>query len=249
MKIGSQMTAKNGNTRIAGVLGGMGPGATVDFMSRVISLTPADADQDHVRMLVNHNPTVPDRQIDSDQNKRAVEESLSDMALVLEKAGADFLVMPCNTAHGFIGRAVAAVSIPFVHIVTATVNAIGRTEPEATRIGLLATDACLNAGLYQSAGHDAGMALLLPSKSEQASIMQLVFRIKGGDQGSEVAHEMFNRANSLIQRGADVVIAGCTEIPLVISAERLTVPFLSSTDILAEQTVALCLGHTSLQGQ
>jgi aspartate racemase len=138
------------------------------------------------------------------------------------------------------------VSIPFVNIVAETVQAVREAEPEAASVGILATDACLKADLYQSAIHDAGLSVLLPSASEQATVMKLVFRIKSGDQGSEVAHEMINLANSLIQRGADVLIAGCTEIPLVISTQGLTVPFISSTDVLAERTVALCLGQSPL---
>ena len=233
-------------TKTAGVLGGMGPYATVDFMAKVISLTPADSDQGHARMLVNHNPKVPDRQIDTDEQRLAVRETLAEMALLLEAAGADFLVMPCNTAHAFHDLAVEKISIPFVNIVTETVAAIRDLEPEAMSVGVLATDACLKANLYQSAIHDAGLSVLLPSHREQEAVMQLVFRIKSGDQGGDVAHEMSNIANSLIQRGADILIAGCTEIPLVISAERMTVPVISSTDVLAERTVAICLGHSPL---
>jgi len=234
------------NTKIAGVLGGMGPGATIDFMSKVLSLTPADSDQDHVRMLVDHNPRVPDRQVDTATQRIAVQQILAEMAQGLESAGADFLVMPCNTAHGFLDLALEKVSIPFVNIVAETVQSIREAEPEVASVGILATDACLKAGLYQAAVHDAGMSVLLPSAGEQATVMKLVFRIKGGDQGSDVAHEMINLANSLIQRGADVIIAGCTEIPLVVSSQGLTVPFVSSTDVLAERTVALCIGQSPL---
>jgi aspartate racemase len=233
-------------TKTAGVLGGMGPYATIDFMAKVISLTPADSDQDHARMLVNHNPKVPDRQIDTDEQRLAVRETLAEMALLLEAAGADFLVMPCNTAHAFNDLAVEKISIPFVNIVTETVAAIRDLEPEAMSVGVLATDACLKANLYQSAIHDAGLSVQLPSHREQEAVMQLVFRIKSGNQGGDVAHEMSNIANSLIQRGVDILIAGCTEIPLVISAERMTVPVISSTDVLAERTVAICLGHSPL---
>ena len=235
-----------GNTRVAGVLGGMGPDATIDFMSKVLSLTAADSDQDHVRMLVNHNPKVPDRQVDTASQRQAVQRSLAEMALGLETAGADFLVMPCNTAHGFLDLALRGVSIPFVNIIAETVQAVREAEPEAASVGILATDVCLKADLYQSAIHDAGMSVLLPSAGEQATVMKLVFRIKGGDRGGDVAHEMINLANSLIQRGADVLIAGCTEIPLVVSAQGLTVAFISSTDVLAERTVALCLGQAPL---
>jgi aspartate racemase len=233
-------------TKIAGILGGMGPDATVDFMAKVISLTPADSDQDHARMLVNHNPKVPDRQIDTDEQRLAVREVLANMAQGLEAAGADFLVMPCNTAHGFHDLALEKTSIPFINIIDETVTAIRDLEPDAVSVGVLATDVCLKANLYQSAIHDAGLSVLLPSAGEQELIMKLVFRMKSGDQGSEVAHDMSNIANSLIQRGADILIAGCTEIPLVLSAERMTVPLISSTDILAERTVALCLGQTPL---
>jgi len=233
-------------TKTAGVLGGMGPDATIDFMSKVISMTPADADQDHVRMLVNHNPKVPDRQIDTDEQRLMVRETLASMAQGLEQFGADFLVMPCNTAHGFLDLAIEQTTIPFINIVDETIAEITALEPDAASVGVLAADMCLQGNLYQTAIHDAGMSVLLPSAGEQQLIMKLVFRIKGGDQGSEVAHDMLNIANSLIQRGADVLVAGCTEIPLVLSAERMTVPLISSTDVLAARTVALCLGHTPL---
>ena len=234
------------NRQVAGVLGGMGPYATIDFMAKVVEMTPGDADQDHVQLIVNHNPTVPDRQIDTDEQRLAVQKALTDMAQGLETAGSDFLVMPCNTAHDFLHQLLGVINIPFLHIVTETIAAIRSLEPNAGVIGILATDACLNAQLYQSAIHDAGMRVLLPAVSEQASIMQMILRIKSGDQASDVAHEMTNRANSLIQQGADVVVGGCTEIPLVISGERLTVPFVSSTDVLAERTVSICLGNSPL---
>jgi len=233
-------------TRVAGVLGGMGPDATVDFMSKVLSLTPAERDQDHVRMLVNQNPAIPDRRVETDEGRAAVQEILAEMALGLETAGADFLVMPCNTAHDFLDLALQKIKIPFVHIVSETVKAIREVEPEAASVGVMAIDTCLDANLYQPAIHDAGMSVLLLSASEQAAMMQLIFRIKRGDQSVDLAHEMINLANSLIQQGADVIVAGCTEIPLVISAERLTVPFISSTDVLAERTVALGLGSSPL---
>lgn len=229
-----------------GVLGGMGPDATLDFMSRVVSLTPAESDQDHIQMLVNHNPTVPDRQIDTTEQRRAVEDTLADMAQGLEDAGAEFLVMPCNTAHGFLATALQRISIPFLHIVRETVAAVREADPDANCVGMLAADACLRSGLYQEELHNAGLRVLKPSAHEQATIMQLIYRIKGGDQGSSVAHEMENRANSLIQQGADVIIGGCTEVPLVLADAGLSAPFVSSTEILAERTVAICCGQAAL---
>jgi len=234
------------SNRIVGVLGGMGPDATVDFMSRVIALTPASSDQDHIRMLVDHNPKVPDRQREGDTQQQSIAEVLAKMASGLEASGANFLVMPCNTSHAFLEQVLSEVSVPFVSIIDETVLFVLEAEPDTSSVGILATDVCLDAGLYQSALHDAGFSVLLPSADEQAVVMQLISRIKSGDQSADLAQEMLNVASSLIQRGADVVIAGCTEIPLVIAAERLSVPFISSTDVLASVTVALCLGQSPL---
>ena len=232
-----------------GVLGGMGPDATVDFMSSVIRLTPADGDRDHVPMIVEQNPHVPDRQGATPEQAAAINNELAEMALRLQTAGADFLVMPCNTAHGFIDSLLERIEVPFVHIVDETVAAIRRIDDEANNIGLMATDACLESKLYQDALHSAGMHVLLPSTSEQQTLMELVFRIKAGEQSQALATEMHNRANSLVQQGADVIVGGCTEIPLVVDALQLSVPFLSSTAILAEQTVKYSLGELALPGQ
>ena len=163
-----------------GVLGGMGPDATVDFMTHVIAMTPAGRDQDHVRMLVDSNPQVPDRQEAMRGDPGPVRDALAAMARGLEAGGARFLVMPCNTAHAFIDDAVAAVSIPFVSIIDVTIASIVETLPQARRIGLLATDACLASGVYQRATAPANLELMLPDAAAQADCMALIFRVKGG---------------------------------------------------------------------
>lgn len=236
----------SGKRLTVGVLGGMGPGATVDFMSKVIALTPAARDQDHVRMLVDHNPTVPDRQIDTPEQRDNVRKALANMAVGLERSGADFLVIPCNTAHGFIDEAVSAVSIPLIHIVTETVRESRRLAGDSSSVGLLATDGCLRAGLYNEALVENGQYPILPDDDAQARLMQLIGRIKSGDQSESVANTMTEIASSLINSGAGVVIAGCTEIPLVLTQDTLVVPLISSSGVLAQRTVDICLGKQAL---
>jgi len=109
--------------KVVGVIGGMGPDATVDFMSRVIAFTEATRDQDHVRMLVDNNPAVPCRQEALLRDGKDPGPVLAGMARGLETAGADFLVMPCNTAHAFADVVRDAVSIPLLSIVDTTVAA------------------------------------------------------------------------------------------------------------------------------
>ncbi|HEX2139618.1 MAG TPA: amino acid racemase [Woeseiaceae bacterium] len=222
-----------------GVLGGMGPDATVDFMAKVIALTPAERDQDHIRMIVEHNPKVPNRQAAIRSGEPEVGRLLAQMARSLEAAGADFLVMPCNSAHAFVDPIRQAAAIPLVSIIAESVREIGRAMPGARRAGLLATDGLQEAGLYQQALVRAGHAPVLLEKEALGRLMNLINRVKAGDRSEDVGRGMQTLVDSLAARGAELVIAACTEIPLVLRAADLDVPLIASTDILARRTVEL----------
>ena len=228
---------------IAGVMGGLGPAATVDFMSRVLNTTEASTDQDHIRLLVDHNPTVPDRHRAIAGETPSVAPELAEMARGLENAGADFLVMVCNTAHAYTDEIRAAITIPFVSIVDVTVAALG---PEPRAVGVMAADGCLRAGLYQRALAQAGHEAVLWSDAELEQFMALVYRIKAGERDEEISGGMSRLAASLQFAGADALIAGCTEIPLVLSAADAGLPLYSSTDLLVEHTIAVARGTLDL---
>src|SRR5210317_1191178 len=132
--------------KTAGVLGGMGPEATVDFMAKVIALTDASCDQDHVRMLVDHNPHVPDRQDAILGDGEDPGPVLAAMAAGLEASGADFLVVPCNTAYVYQDAILAATHIPLISIIGVSIAAATERAPQASRIGVLATDGCIKSG-------------------------------------------------------------------------------------------------------
>lgn len=227
------------NQKIAGVLGGMGPDATVDFMARVLAVTPAGGDEEHVHLLVDQNPDVPNRQAAILEDGDDPRPALAEMAVRLEAAGADFLVMPCNTAHVFSASIRAAVNIPLVSIVDITVEEIEKTAVPSAIVGVLATAGCVAGRLYQDALEAAGFGYVLPDGAELQTLAALNGRIKSGDTGTAVAVEMRGLADALVQRGAEIVIAACTEIPLVLDASVLTVPLISTTDVLARRTVAL----------
>ncbi len=225
-----------------GVLGGMGPEATVHFMSRVIALTPGDSDQDHLRMLVDQNPAVPDRQdalLRDGENPGPV---LAEMATRLAAGGCDFLVMPCNTAHAYLGDIVSAVSIPLISIIDATLDAAG----DANSVGVMATTGLIHANVYQSALEARGTTCLLPTGDDVDELTRSAFEIKSGNKGDEVKAGVTRIANALIARGADVIVLGCTEFPLVLAQGDINVPLLSSTDELAKITVALSRGDKQL---
>lgn len=230
------------NLLTVGVLGGMGPDATVDFMSKVIAATPATSDQEHVHMLVDHNPHVPDR-------TRAIlgeggdpGSVLAAMATQLQRAGADFIVMPCNTAHAYQPDIEAAIDIPFISIIDETIAACSGKAA----VGLLATRGCLASGIYQAALGASATETIVPDDDQVTELANLIAAIKTGDRSSTVGAGMQRLAEVLTARGAEVVIAGCTEIPLVLEQSMLDVPLISSTDILAEATVARALGQRQL---
>ncbi|MEX2496961.1 MAG: amino acid racemase [Woeseia sp.] len=230
------------NELTVGVLGGMGPEATVDFMTRVLALTSAKKDQDHIHMLVDHNPKVPNRQAAIRGTGEDAGPALAAMAQRLESAGAGFLVMPCNSAHAFLQAIRAVTGLPLVSIIRESVREIARVSSGAKEVGVMATDALLETGIYQTALLEAGLAPLLPPADELGRLMDLIGRIKAGDKGREVADEMSTLAELLASSGADVIIAACTEIPLVLHAGNISVPVISTTDVLARRTVEIARG-------
>jgi aspartate racemase len=127
-----------------------------------------------------------------------------------------------------------------------TIGEIKQKYPDARHAGVLATDGLLAAGIYQKALTEAGLVPVLPGDEELARLMTLIARIKSGDKSREVVQEMGALAELLASAGADVIIAGCTEIPLVLDAAKNTVPIVASTDVLARKTIALARGLEAL---
>lgn len=226
-----------------GVLGGLGPAATVDFMSRILELTPAGHDQDHLRLLVDQNPRVPSRQRALLEGGESPAPALAEMARGLEAQGADFLVMPCNTAHAWEAEIVAAVGVPFVGIVSATVAAV----PEGIRrIGVLETPALAKSKLYPRALAGRGLTPVGLGDAGCNALMQLAYAVKRGERGDTLCAAMIKLVQTLVDDGAEAIVAACTEVPLMLAAADVAVPLISSTDALARRTVALATGALPL---
>lgn len=238
------MTGGSGKT--AGVMGGMGPDATVDFMAKVIALTDSGRDQDHIHMLVDQDPTVPNRQEAINSGVDNVSSHLAEMARRLEAGGADFLVMVCNTAHVFLDEVHATRCIPFISIIDESVGEIERICPGARCVGVMATDGCLDTNIYQDAIAASGRTSVVPDEENLRLLMHWIHAIKAGDQSDEVKQGMASVARALVNDGAEVLIAGCTEIPIVFGGDDFAVPVVASTDILARRTVEFAQGLVPL---
>ena len=193
-------------------------------------------------MIVDHNPRCPSRQEAMLRDGEDPGPTLAAMAAGLETAGADFLVMPCNTAHAFSDSIKAATTIPLVSIIDVTVSACADYDA----VGVLATSCCLDSHLYQNALAENNIRAVIPDDDEVDLLLNLINRIKTGDRSSESALELQTVAASLVQKGAQAIVAGCTEIPLLLDKLMLAVPLISSTDVLASATVRIARGEQPL---
>ena len=219
--------------KVLGVLGGMGPAATVAFLARVQALTPAEGDADHLRVVMDMNPQVPDR----NTRPGEAEAELAGMALRLKAAGAEVLAMPCNTAHAQ-KAGIEAAGLPFIDMIAETVGAARATG--ARRIGILATPG--GEALYRGALEAAGLEPVVMQGGARDGFMACVYAVKRGDTGTDQRAVMRSLGEGLIAAGAQAVIAGCTEVPLLLAAEDLAAPLVDSAEVLAAACVRTCAG-------
>lgn len=228
-----------------GVIGGVGPQATVCFMDAVVQLTAAGRDQEHVDMVVMQHASIPDRT--AFVLGRSTDDPgpvMAADAAVLDRLGVGFIVVPCNTAHVFVDQVVAAASVPVVSIVGETVAAALARNPGLRTAGVMATSGTLASGVYQRELAAAGVAALVPDDEHQAILMSVIYdQVKGG---APVDMGMWHTVvDHLRARGAEVMILGCTELSVVAADEHLLADasYVDSLDALARRTVVMAGGR------
>jgi len=222
---------------IIGILGGMGPEATAELFYRIIKVTPAKKDQDHLRIIIDNNPKIPDRTEAILYGGPNPLPMMIETARNLERAGASFIIIPCNTSHYYIEDLQKEVGIPIVNMIEVTASRL--KSMNFRRVGLLATAGTIKTGLYQKALEKEGIKVIVPSDDDQKRVMSAIYdHIKASDlrAGREIVLEM---ANLLIEQGAEAIICGCTEISLVLEEGDVRVPVVDPLQILAEEAVRL----------
>lgn len=229
--------------KIIGIVGGMGPEATADLFMKVIKCTPVEKDQDHIRVIIDSNTNIPDR-------TKAIlgvgPDPVQDMQESVDKlttAGAEILIMPCNTAHYFYSQLNTGETVTFLHMMNETVKYIKEKYPHMKNIGVLATTGTLQSKLYHQALERENLVCLTPQQEDQQKVMDAIYAtwgIKAGyyDRARCLLTEV---GESLVQQGAEAVILGCTEIPLVIEEKALSVPAVDATVVLAQAAVKKAL--------
>lgn len=224
--------------KTVGVIGGVGPAATLDFLAKLHAATPAASEADHLHVITDNDPRRADRNAAMRADGPSPAPSLVTTTRGLIAFGAEVLVMPCNAAHAWASAIVAAAGdVPFVSIVAAAVAAVRTAVPGATCVGLLAVEATQSARLYHD-GFGPDVAIVAP---DMAAFMPLIAAIKAASTGQEVRAAMAAQAAALVAAGAQVLLAACTEVPLVFGSGDATVPVVSATDALVAATLAAAL--------
>ena len=243
------MSTMGPEPKVIGVLGGMGPAATADFYQKLIQATPAKTDQDHLKVLIFSNPQIPDRTAAIRGEGPDPLPALVASAEALIRAGADFLTIPCVTAHHFFDGLQAAVKIPILHLIRETVSAVGAEHPRLRCFGLLATSGTLQSRMFEAKFEPQGLTILTCERSVQDSrVMEAIYAVKKGESLDRPRRLVREAATHLLERGAQAIIAGCTEIPLVLREGDLPVPVIDPTWNLARAAVRCALAAGSPLG-
>jgi len=226
-----------------GVLGGVGPAATADFMSKIVNTTQAAKDQDHIKVIVEQNPQIPDRTDNLVGDGPDPTLALYATAKKLERGGADIIAIPCNTAHAYVDRLQRHLDIPIVNMLTETVDHIAKISPAVRTVGILATSGTIASRLYQDALRAAGILAVIPNKSEQDRVMDAIYGplgVKAGHTSGLCAEHITAVVQSFKAQSAEAIILGCTELPLIKLSEDLTrsTRLIDPTQVLASKCIS-----------
>ena len=228
--------------KTVGIIGGMGPEATQDLFYKIIKATPAKRDQDHIHIIIDNFPQIPDRTaflLGKGENPLPY---ILESVRLLEKANVDVLCMGCNTAHYFAEDIRNATPLPFISIVESTLNGIKSSFKDSKTIGLLAGDGTIIGRVYHKILEVEGYKIILPSEEKQHELLKLIFSIKAGkiEENIPTLEEIIEHMKFL---GSELVILGCTELPILLKYFGPSLPVIDATSCLAKEIVDFATGR------
>ncbi|WP_085506720.1 aspartate/glutamate racemase family protein [Thalassobacillus devorans] len=223
--------------KTVGIIGGMGPLATVDIFNKIVRMTDAKIDQDHVRIVIDNNPGIPSRQDFFNGIGESPLPALIKTARSLEEMGAELIIMPCNTAHYFHRDIAKNTKIPFINMLEETAGYFSENFTDEKKVGLLATTQTCDLGIYDHFLNANGVEVVKPSAENQAYLMEIInVYIKQGnmnfdlDKWKEIIEE-------LKEQGVETVILGCTELSIAFDVHPLEINTIDPTIVLAEAAI------------
>ena len=229
-----------GQTKIVGIVGGVGPESSNKFCEFLIKYKYAQSDQENLTFLHYCNPKIPDRtDFIFGLGPNPTQELIKSCNL-LKKAGADFLVIPCNTAHYFLPEIQKNVEIPILDMTKLLVKEVLEKYPPINKIGILATTGSIKTNIYQNYFDGMGVETILPSEEDQEHlVMGAVYGNDGIKAGKKrlPKKKLTKIADKLIERGAQAIVLGCTEIPLVLNQKDFSVKLFDPMEISAKEII------------
>ncbi|MDW3684511.1 amino acid racemase [Cupriavidus sp. CV2] len=234
-----------------GVVGGVGPAATADFIQKIVRHTPAARDQDHIKLLVEQNPQIPDRTENLVGEGPDPTISLYATCKKLEAGDADIIAIPCNTAHAFVERVQPYLNIPIVNMLTVTAEFLRKTFPGLHKVGVLATSGTVASGVYQKALEAQGFEQVVPGPGLQARVMRAIYGphgVKAGFTTGECVDDLVAAVEEMAARDVGIAVLACTELPLLLPQAEMrcangrVITLIDPTDVLARHCVACAMG-------
>jgi aspartate racemase len=227
----------------------MGPGSSNYVVDLITRNTPAKRDQDHIPFTYLSIPQTPDRTRHLKFREEDPTPYILQAARKLELIEADFAIVVCNTAHAFLPRIVPQVGIPFISMIDATWRYIRRHFPHAKNVGLLATTGTVDFNIYGQSSYINGFNLIVPDKEiQEGKVMEAVYGkcgVKAGHTDGLPTRLLLEASQHLIHKGAEVIIAGCTEIPMVLTAAHLNVGYVDACKAIALEAVHYSINSTT----
>ena len=223
-----------------GILGGMGPEATLDCFARIIKNTPARTDQEHLRVVIDSNPKVPDRTAAITGKGESPVPIMVAGCRSLQRAGADFIIIPCVSAHFFLDEIQKQIELPILSIFDSASETIAGEHPQIKTVGLMGTTGTISGGLFQKRLEADGIKTIVTDEDHQAKVMAAIYDIKNSQpprSQAAITSDLVAAAESLISKGARGIVAGCTEIPLALKQKDLSVPYFDALTILARAAI------------
>ncbi len=222
-------------TQTIGVLGGMGPEATLLFFKKILANTNASRDQDHARLVIFNDPQIPERlPAIEDQGESPLPMMIKGL-LSLKSAGANFAVIPCVTAHYFLPQLKEKSILPVISIIEATISYIKENYALINYVGLMAALGTIRTGLFQRELAKKKISTLISEESDLQKVQNNIFAIKNTAFGNRkrIKRELIKIGQKLIKKGAQGIIIGCTELPIILTPDCFDVPTFDVLDILA----------------
>ncbi|WP_372713027.1 aspartate/glutamate racemase family protein [Ilyobacter sp.] len=222
--------------KTVGILGGMGPLATSDLFNKIVTLTDAKNDNDHIHIILNNYPIIPDRTKYILGDGENPIKYMIEAALKLEVMGANVVIMPCNTAHYFYDEITEYLTIPFINMIEETAKEIKKVNPESKKVWLLSTQGTYKTKIYDNIFKNYDIEISRPGKAVEDVITDIIYSIKKGDTAlKNIDKNLLTSYLNSIE--GESIILGCTELPVAFNILGIAKGCIDPTKILAKSAI------------